>query len=42
MSDERYKIGNVDFGDIRDPEAKKAYGTAESIIKCIEEKFSND
>lgn len=42
MSDERYKIGNVDFGDIRDPEANEACGTAESIIKCIEEKFSND
>lgn len=42
MSDERYKIGNVDFGDIRDPEANEACGTAESIIRCIEEKFSND
>ena len=42
MSDERYKIGNVDFGDIRDPEANKACGTASSIIRCIEEKFSND
>ena len=42
MSDERYKIGNVDFGDIRDPEANEACGTAESIIKCIEEKFAND
>lgn len=42
MSDERYKIGNVDFGDIRDPEANKACGTAESIIKCIEAKFAND
>ena len=42
MSDERYKIGNVDFGDIRDPEANEACGTAGSIIRCIEEKFSND
>lgn len=42
MSDERYKIGNVDFGDIRDPEAKEACGTAESIIKCIEAKFADD
>lgn len=42
MSDERYKIGTVDFGDIRDPEANEACGTAESIIRCIEEKFSND
>lgn len=42
MSDERYKIGNVDFGDIRDPEANEACGTAESIIRYIEEKFSND
>lgn len=42
MSDERYKIGNVDFGDIRDPEANEACGTAESIIKCIEAKFAND
>ena len=42
MSDERYKIGNVDFGDIRDPEANEACGTAESIIKCIEAKFADD
>lgn len=42
MSDERYKIGNVDFGDIRDSEANEACGTAESIIKCIEDKFAND
>ena len=41
MSDERYKIGNVDFGDIRDPEANEACGTAESIIKCIEAKFAD-
>lgn len=42
MSDEQYKIGNVDFGDIRDPEANEACGTAESIIKCIEAKFADD
>ncbi len=42
MSDERYKIGSVDFGDIRDPEANEACGTAESIIKCIEAKFADD